>query len=157
MSRTSVPGLNWEKVPNRAVGYRRYLGRYFQDDHDSLNGVLGDGGIYTTAPDLDRWLTALHSGKLAQPSSLRRAFLPERKSNSNYDYGYGWVITRLSGAQIIWHNGSWVGFDSFVGRLVQQKANIIVLSNAGLGERNVDVTKDLGFQLANWLIMHPGR
>ncbi len=152
MKTASVPGLNWESVPNRAVGYNRVLRQYLKDDADFLNGVVGDGGVYASAADLDQWLTAFFSNRLVSKKSVKLALSPvPAKRGEQFQYGYGWIIERLNGEKLAWHNGSWVGFDTFVGRLVGKRVNIVILSNAGLDTRNLQVS-ELGFSIASWLI-----
>ena len=77
-----------------------------------------------------------------------------RQGNSEFTYGYGWSLDRISGQTIAWHDGSWVGFNTFVARVVGQKANVIVLTNAGLDNRGIEVA-DLGFSLVTWLVANP--
>lgn len=152
MSQAAVPRWEWTHLAGRATGYERRLGRYFSSDNDIFNGVVGDGGVYASVADLDRWLDALHGGILLNERSLKTAFAPPAPHPGALPYGFGWVITRMGDDTLIWHNGSWLGFDTFVGRLVGKRANIILLSNAGLHGRGIDLADDLGFPLAERLL-----
>jgi len=152
MERSAVPRWDWTQLHGRATGYERRLGFYFAADTDVFNGVVGDGGVYASAAELDRWLEALHGGKLLREETLAAAFEPGLARPEVLRYGFGWVITRMGNDTLIWHNGSWLGFDTFVGRVVGRRANIILLSNAGLHGRGLDLADDLGFPLAERII-----
>jgi len=152
MNRTFVPRWDWRSVPGRAVGYQRLLGIYLPEDEDRFHGVVGDGGIYASAADLDRWLDALHGGKLLGGASLEAAFRPALPQPGATPYGCGWVVTPVGDDTLIWHNGSWLGFDTFAGRLAGARTNIILLSNAGLRYRSLDLADRLGFPLADRLL-----
>jgi len=150
MSHALVPGANWEKLPGRAVGYRREFGFYQKDDQDSMNGIVGHGGIYASARELDRFLTAYHGNQLCSSATKRMMLQPHSQSGEGYRYGYGWTLSPLAQDRLIWHNGNWLGFDSFMGRLEKQGLNIVILSNAGLSKRQVDVAKELALPIAEW-------
>ncbi len=152
MERSAVPRWDWTQLRGRATGYERRLRFYFAADTDIFNGVVGDGGVYASAVELDRWLEALHGGKLLREETLAAAFAPGLPRPQALRYGFGWVITRMGDDTLIWHNGSWLGFDTFVGRVVGRRANIILLSNAGLHGRGLDLADDLGFPLAERII-----
>lgn len=152
MERAAVPRWQWTNLAGRATGYERRLNFYFPADSDVFNGVVGDGGVYASAAELNRWLDALHGGKLLAEETLRAAFAPPLPEPQSLRYGFGWVITRMGNDTLIWHNGSWLGFDTFVGRLVGQRTNIILLSNAGLHSRGIDLADELGFPLAERII-----
>ncbi len=147
MDNTSVPGLGWKSVPGRAVGYNRILWQYLEDDEDFLNGIVGDKGVYSSVSDLDKWMTAYFGHQLVSRESVEQALQPQAIDAEPFRYGYGWTIERIAGQKLAWHNGCWVGFDTFVGRVVPRETNILLLSNAGLDTRDHDVTK-LGFAVA---------
>ena len=152
MDCAAVPRWDWTSLPNRALGYERRLRIYFTSDNDCFNGMVGDGGVFASAVELDRWLDAFHGGKLLQSATLKQALEPPAPHPGALSYGFGWVVTRFGDDTLIWHNGSWLGFDTFAGRLVGRRANIILLSNAGLQGRGFDLADDLGFPLAERLL-----
>ncbi len=147
MESTSVPGLHWKQVPDRAVGYNRVLRQYMEDDDDFLNGVVGDRGVYASTEDLDRWLTAYFNHRVIHRDMVELALQKNPAAGENFAYGYGWILDRIAGETLAWHNGCWVGFDTFVGRLVEKEVNIVALSNAGLDTRDLSLTQ-LGFTIA---------
>jgi CubicO group peptidase (beta-lactamase class C family) len=152
MERTAVPRWDWTHLPGRATGYKRRLGLYVESDSDVFNGIVGDGGIYASAAELDRWLNALHGGKLLREDTMRASLEPPLPGPHSLRYGFGWVLTRIGNDTLVWHNGSWLGFDTFVGRLLRNRANIVLLSNAGLQGRGLDLADQLGFPLAERIV-----
>lgn len=152
MEHASVPRWDWTNLPDHATGYERRLRIYFPSDYDTFNGIVGDCGVFASATELDRWLDALHGGRLLNETSRQKAFQPPLPHPGALPYGFGWVITRFGSDTLIWHNGSWLGFDTFVGHLVGRRANIVILSNAGLQGRGLDLADDLGFPLAERLL-----
>lgn len=147
MTSASVPGLAWKSVPKRAIGYNRILWQYLEDDEDFLNGIVGDGGVYCSAKDLDTWMTAYFGHRIISKPSVDQALQSQSIKEESFRYGYGWILERMAGQKLAWHNGCWVGFDTFVCRVIPKQTNIIILSNAGLDTRDLDVTK-LGFSIA---------
>ena len=63
-----------------------------------------DGGAYTTAPDMDRFWRALHSGRLLRPETVREMTAPQIATSEDAphgDYGYGvWIDRRQEWAKV---------------------------------------------------------
>lgn len=151
MSRSIVPQQAWNLIPGRAVGYQKNFRMFTKEDNDSMIGVVGHSGIYASTRELDRFLSAYHNGQLCKSTTLKEMLQVHSVSGDGYSYGYGWTITPLNPGRLIWHNGRWLGFDSFIGRIEGTDINLVFLSNAGLSKRQIDVTKDLMFPLAQLL------
>ncbi|MBU3174849.1 beta-lactamase family protein [Clostridium estertheticum] len=83
------------------------------------------GGIYSTVDDLYTWYNALFDGKLINKESLNGMITPHLHS-----YGYGLIITKKANGNImIWDNGSTLGYTSYLGKDINKKYVIIILSN----------------------------
>ena len=87
------------------------------------------GSIFSTAADLDRWISALQKGEVLGEASLRKMVTPEL-----HNYGYGWVVRLFKGSEeepIVWHNGalSPLGYKADVGWLPRSGLRIILLAN----------------------------
>ncbi|APC40866.1 serine hydrolase domain-containing protein [Clostridium estertheticum] len=83
------------------------------------------GGIYSTVDDLYTWYNALLDGKLIKKESLNGMITPHLHS-----YGYGLIITKkANGNTMIWDNGSTLGYTSYLGKDINKKYVIIILSN----------------------------
>jgi CubicO group peptidase (beta-lactamase class C family) len=116
-------------VKDQARGYRRRRPGAAEVD-PALNLIVGDNNVLSTVRDLAAWDDALHNGRLVKPETLRLAFTPGRlDSGRAHPYGFGWVIERREGRPYIWHNGSWAGYRTFLGRWPEDKLTVVVLSN----------------------------
>lgn len=114
----------------RVLGMRRENGKLLPDDLITLDGVVGDGNVYSSAEDLLQWEQTLYTEKLVKKSTLDEAFSPTKlKDGSTYPYGFGWSIGK--NGQELSHTGSWVGFRTSIHRDLGQKYTLITLDNSG--------------------------
>ncbi|MEO0445395.1 MAG: serine hydrolase domain-containing protein [Verrucomicrobiota bacterium] len=154
MTETYLPGQQWKQVPDQALGYERRLHHFTPLESDTYSRILGPLGIFSSAEDLDRWLHALFGHQLCAPEGLQAGLQPSAAHRPGFGppYGYGWVITQFGPEELVWHNGHWLGFDSFVARLQRQRTNIILLCNGGYEGRKRNLTDDLGFPIVDLLM-----
>ncbi|MEL6718764.1 MAG: serine hydrolase [Bacteroidota bacterium] len=102
------------------------------NDHNFLNGMVGDGGIYATAQDLLAWDRALKTEKLVSQQTLRTAFTSgvlNDGSSTGYGFGWGVVYDDNGNTKQVSHGGSWVGFRTFIGRDLKDDRTLILLTN----------------------------
>ncbi len=122
-SKPEVKGLAWK-------GRRLEL-----DDLTWMDGVVGDGGIYSSVVDLHKWQKALFSGQLLSATTRKRLFTPGRlKNGTATEYGYGWVLEKDS--KEVWHNGSWAGFRTQFSYDPSTDLLTLVLNNVGFEDYN---------------------
>ncbi|MBW2494100.1 MAG: beta-lactamase family protein, partial [Deltaproteobacteria bacterium] len=118
------------KLAKRAYGYRIDGDGFAPNDDDPLNYIIGSGGIYSTVEDLYLWDQALYTENLVSKATLDEAFSPtELNSGELFPYGFGWGFDEHLGRKRIAHGGSWVGFRTFIGRYVDDRFSVIVLTN----------------------------
>lgn len=131
LKNTSIYYHNSSTTPrNRVYGFARENGKNKPDDLIRLDGVIGDGNVYSSAGDLLIWDQALYTEKLVKVSTLRDAFTPVKlRSGATYPYGFGWFIDE--GGKILKHTGGWVGFRTLIVRYIDKKQTLIVLTNGG--------------------------
>jgi CubicO group peptidase (beta-lactamase class C family) len=122
-----------DRMKDRVYGYRLFLesSGYQPNDFNYLNGVAGDGAVYSTTSDLFKWDRALYTEKLVSKSTLELAFTPVTLNDgSTHDYGYGWGIAKsLTGKKRVRHGGGWVGFVTYITRDIEENNTIILLTN----------------------------
>ena len=128
-----------EVIPNYAYGY--IITKDGPALPDSLkvfkyviyrDGIVGAGGVNSTTVDLLKWDRALYTEKLVKASTLNKAFTPFKFKNGNEDgYGFGWALrlTDKSTGKCVYHLGSWVGYNTFISRFIDNDKTIIVLRN----------------------------
>ncbi|MVM29960.1 serine hydrolase [Spirosoma sp. HMF4905] len=115
---------------NRVYGFRRENGKNVPDDLIRLDGVIGDGNVYSSADDLLAWSQALYTEKLVKASTLKEAFTPVKLNDATtYPYGFGWMVE--DSGKVLMHTGSWVGFRTMIVRYIDKKQTLIILTNGG--------------------------
>jgi len=134
MTRTLVYSkLKDQKIDHRAYGFRMSLDgkKFIPNDLIYLDGIAGDGGIYSTTEDLFKWDQALYTEKLVKPTMLQEAFTPVKLNDgSTYDYGFGWSLTNTDGKLTVHHTGGWAGFRTLIARAVSENNTLILLTNS---------------------------
>ena len=120
-------------IKNRVIGYSSADGTV--DDFNTCNNLYGDGGIYTTISDYEKWATALThkpdflanlKPSLFEPGSLNNG---QPTLIGDRPYGYGWFLS--SGAyDSRYHYGSWVGFRTYAEYVVDEDTWLIAFVNS---------------------------
>ncbi|HWB92411.1 MAG TPA: serine hydrolase domain-containing protein [Puia sp.] len=107
-------------TPNRAMGYPA--------DQSITSATKGDGGVYTSLSDYDKWINALELNTLLPLApTLQRLRFPITNLTNRY-YAAGWFID-LNTPNLLFHSGSTCGFANFVIQLPQNNISIVYFSN----------------------------
>ncbi len=113
-------------VACRAYGYSAAGDRWLRTDQSLTSAVLGDGGIYSSVDDWQKWDGALSDDRLLRPESLRLTFTAATPTDDpSTDYGLGWRIT----GEHVWHSGESIGFRNAVVRFPERRLTVLVLTN----------------------------
>jgi CubicO group peptidase (beta-lactamase class C family) len=134
MNDTAAFNLTSKECPLRCRvwGLRRSFGRLVLSDLNFLDGIFGDGGIYASAQDLNRWDAGLRAGTLLPCEFYEQAYVSGRLNDgSATGYGFGW---ELGSANVVEHWGEWEGFAAHVRRDLRQNVLTVALSNLGPAE-----------------------
>jgi len=134
MSRSLVySAIRNDSMEDRVFGLRLDINGsdYIPNDYHYLNGVAGDGAVYSTTGDLFKWDRALYTEKLVSNATLEEAFTPVVLNNdSTFNYGFGWRIdTGPTGKKRVAHGGGWVGFVTAISREIEEDNTVILLTN----------------------------
>jgi CubicO group peptidase (beta-lactamase class C family) len=99
----------------------------------------GTGDIWSTAPDLARFTTALHSGQLLTDGSLRLLRTPHAPVGADDGsgdgwltsdgYGYGQFVGTIAGQTAYFHPGDNPGYQSFGAWIPAHAACVVILAN----------------------------
>ncbi len=127
------------QVSHRAYGNTITSGAWKQTDQSSTSATLGDGGIYTSLNDLEKWDRALSentllSEKEMQPG-LKAASMPngapmlQPNGTLAPRYGFGWFLDPYLGHRRYSHYGETMGFRNSIQRFPDDHLTVIVLSN----------------------------
>lgn len=151
--RHTLPAVTQEERLTSATGYQ-----YLFDDRPPVPGVplvpvpwteysAGDANIVTTASDLGVFLAALlaqgkpaQGPRLLQPVSFSRMTQRTvRASDLGTDafYGYGCVLSTLSGNPVVWHSGGMPGFRTMIMGDLDERVGIVILMNGPGNPRRI--------------------
>jgi CubicO group peptidase (beta-lactamase class C family) len=119
---------NPELQKNKTQGYQN--GRKL--DKDYYDDIMGDKGIYSTAPDLLKYYNVLKSGSIVSKENLREMYTPrsfEHPGIRNYGYGFRLWVNKLQQTDYIYHTGWWKGYNTIMFFDLRDDFVIILLSN----------------------------
>ncbi len=132
------------KLENEAHGYGRNNDKYDDAINWDMSWAGAAGALFSTLEDLLKWNEALHSGRVLSEKSYRAATTPitlKSGDKASMNYGYGLVMTKYRGQDIISHGGGLHGFVTQLAYYPKQKLSIIMFSNSMNPEVNFDPNK----------------
>jgi N-acyl-D-amino-acid deacylase len=133
LKNTYVYHLRMPEVPvNHVVGYREENGVSWLNDLINVDGVTGDGNIYSSVEDLWTWEQSWYTEKLVKKSTLDEALKPAvLKDGKTAPYGFGWGIRKEG--ELYQHTGGWNGFVNILCRDTKNTRCLVVLNSNGSG------------------------
>lgn len=118
-------------VPNRASVYNWEGGEQRVFSFLFAPHSYSAGGLYSSAADLARWITALDGGNLLTAQSLERMWTPpifgEGSGAAPGSFAIGWTVQQYRGRRTVGHSGGPALSDIL--RFPEEKLTIIVLAN----------------------------
>jgi CubicO group peptidase (beta-lactamase class C family) len=125
------------EVGNRACGHSFIKGHWQQTDQSATSATLGDGGVYTSLHDLEKWDAALRDHTLLSVEEMTPALTPVKVPDNSVKgpdekpaaYGFGWYLNPYRGHRRMWHYGETQGFRNNIQRFPDDHLTVIVLSN----------------------------
>jgi CubicO group peptidase (beta-lactamase class C family) len=127
------------EVVNRAYGHTRTTGGWRETDQSSTSATLGDGGVYTSLDDLEKWDRALSNHSLVSEKEMQPALsapavvdgppLQMTDGAQAPPYGFGWFLAPLDGHRRYAHYGETVGFRTAIQRFPDDALTVVVLAN----------------------------
>lgn len=125
------------EVTHRAYGHSLIKDRWQQTDQSATSATLGDGGVYTSLHDLEKWDSALRNHTLLTEQEMAPALTPVRVPDASVQgpdnkpaaYGFGWYLNPYRDHRRMWHYGETQGFRNNIQRFPDDNLTVIVLSN----------------------------
>jgi len=127
------------EVTHRAYGHTKTAGGWSETDQSSTSATLGDGGVYKSLDDLEKWESALTAHTLLTTKEMEPALTPATAANGGPLpqmngslaplYGFGWFLDPYCGHRRYAHYGETVGFRNAIQRFPDDRLTVIVLSN----------------------------
>lgn len=134
-------------IPERALSYEKdSLNRFVTEDGYFMDGVMGDGGVYTNVNDYFQYDLALRDKSILsenthdlifKPSAKVETFVPNAIEESGGDEAHtamGWFVSDTTAV----HTGGWYGTQTYVKRYLDRPLTIAILMN-----RNTLFSSDL--------------
>ena len=118
------------EVPNRAYGHTKKGDGWQETDQSPTSAVLGDGGIYSSLDDLEKWDRAIREHTLFTAAEMQPALTPVQPAEASpVSYGFGWFLDPHQGHKRMFHDGETIGFRTTIQRFPDDQLTIIVLAN----------------------------
>ena len=127
------------EVMHRAYGHTQTARGWSETDQSSTSATLGDGGVYTSLNDLEKWDHALAAHTLLTAKEMEPAYTAATAANGTplqqADgslaplYGFGWFLNPYRGHRRYAHYGETVGFRTAIQRFPDDRLTVIVLAN----------------------------
>jgi CubicO group peptidase (beta-lactamase class C family) len=132
-----------EVLDERASGYE-ILGRALANaPYLDMTNAFATAGMYSTVEDLYLWDQALYSNQLLSEESLESMYTPNFGADgSGGEYGMGWQLDEFQGHRKVGHTGRINGFRTYLGRYIDDRITIILLSNIET-EEILDLVKEM--------------
>jgi CubicO group peptidase (beta-lactamase class C family) len=128
-------------IPRRAYGYTSSGNGFQKTDQSVTSATQGDGGVYTSAVDYERWSRGLET--LLPADLLSAMFEPGKLSDgSSIQYGFGWVLDTYRGLKRRSHTGSTIGFRTAVQSFPEKQTTIAVFVNRA-GAAPWDIAREI--------------
>jgi len=134
MTQSRFQSGNDSSIPGRAYGHSFRNGRFVSGAGEF--SFLGQGGMYTTVQDLAKWTANFATGKWGGKKLVSQLVTPpmlaagDHKNPMFGDYAFGLMPGMYRGLRYIHHSGGAFGSTAEVLQFPDQRAAIIVLSNA---------------------------
>jgi CubicO group peptidase (beta-lactamase class C family) len=134
----SPAGVNRTKTDGTKTDRTKKADEIWQEsDQSPTSAVLGDGGIYSSLDDLEKWDRALRNRILLSAAEMRPALTPVEptggpakfQDGSSLSYGFGWFLDPYRGHKRMSHDGSTIGFRTTIQRFPNDALTVIILSN----------------------------
>ena len=123
-------GENIDRPPPMVTGYHGRKNVLQNAVYISPTRLWAAGGVVSSVNDLIKWEQALAGGKLLGTRTVEMMSQPVVLNNGKQaDYGYGNELGQIKGHHFAGHQGSGVGFNAALLRLVDDHMTVIVLCN----------------------------
>jgi CubicO group peptidase (beta-lactamase class C family) len=129
MTHTQVRKDPTEIIPGSAQGYSLTEDEYYTEVQD-IYASRGAGGIYTTLPDLEKWILNFHNPVVGNPALIKKLQTSFYLNNGDtLNYGYGLTMREMNGLKMVGHDGADVAHRSVLVMFPEVKGAVITQSN----------------------------
>lgn len=116
-----------DRSPNQAADFDQVDDDRTPLESPWIDGVAGDGAVFCSLHDFVIWDQFWNGNSLISDELLHQAIeRPELNGGAESDYGFGWVVE----PKRHWHNGAWLGANTYIVRYPESKCCLVVLDNS---------------------------
>lgn len=142
MTQTLVRIHPGQVIPGNAQGYIKTDENTYLEAMD-IPASMGAGGIYSTVPDLQKWVRNFYQPVLGNAQLMKKLQTPFTLNDGNtMSYAYGLIIGELNGLKMVEHGGADIAHRSMLMMFPDVKGAVITQSN------NVSFPGHIAHQLA---------
>ncbi|MGM0408189.1 MAG: serine hydrolase domain-containing protein [Bacteroidota bacterium] len=134
-------------IPERAFCYEKdSTDSYEKVDGFFMNGIMGDGAVYTSINDYYNYDLALRKKKFLSETTQELLFKPsstKKKNGQVRHYAMGWRVTDTTA----YHTGGWIGANAFAIRYLNKPLTVVIFMNkntlftSGLVDKTLNLTQ----------------
>jgi CubicO group peptidase (beta-lactamase class C family) len=115
------------RLPNRTVG----IAGNQNVTMTHLDGIAGDGAIFSSIADFLKWDQALTNDTLISPETKAQAYTSGvLNDGSDTSYGYGWFTKTTGDNQYVSHSGGWLSARTYIRRNLSTGGVIVILDSS---------------------------
>jgi CubicO group peptidase (beta-lactamase class C family) len=129
MTQTRFQHDHTQAVPEKANGYVKSATGW-KISNSNLD-VVGDGGLYSTAGDMLRWIANMDSGKVGAKSVALMRESARLKDGKPTGYGMGLMPASYRGLPLVHHGGALGGYRTMTWWFPTEKLGIVISCNNG--------------------------
>ena len=129
MTQTLVRTHPGQIISGNAQGYIKTEEDTFMEAMD-IPASAGAGGIYTTMPDLAKWINNFYYPKLGNKELIGKIKTPFNLNNGDtMNYAYGLILSELNGLKMVDHGGADIAHRSMFMMFPDVKGAVVTQSN----------------------------
>jgi len=114
---------------NKTASFDNVLGDIEVLTPGILDGVAGDGAVFSSINDFEKWNQFWYTNDLISKSIMNEAFKQPKLNNGKLsNYGFGWQV--IPDRHAVWHNGGWLGARTVIIRNTKLKNCMVILDNS---------------------------
>ena len=115
------------KLKNKALGYKNEEGIFTPGEVDEFS--IGGAGIYSTAPDLEKWLLEMETHRVFGDAFWNTMVAENPAKGKGFTYTKGLFNFTYLTHTMINHGGDVVGFHPITAYFPDDKITVVILSN----------------------------
>ena len=129
MNQTVARSHPGQIIPGNAQGYLKIEENTFREAMD-IPASIGAGGIYSTIPDLERWVQNFYNPTLGDAHLIKKLQTPFILNDGDtMNYAYGLIIGDYQGLKLVEHGGADIAHRSMFMMFPEVKGAVITQSN----------------------------